>query len=85
MAGQVLLTISKDEVERARLLSEYKYAVDLQSKIVEAQREARREAEREKQRAIAKRLLKLGVPIELVVGGTELDESTVLSLRGEID
>jgi len=85
MAGQVLLTISKDEVERARLLSEYKYAVDLQSKIVEAQREARREAEREKQRAIAKRLLKLGVPIELVVGGTELDESTVLSLREEID
>jgi len=77
MAGQVLLTISKDEVERARLLSEYKYAVDLQSKTVEA--------ERGKQRAIAKRLLKLGASVELVVGGTELDESTVLGLREEID
>jgi hypothetical protein len=37
MACQVLRTISKDEVERARLMSEYKYVVDHQSKMVQAE------------------------------------------------
>jgi hypothetical protein len=36
---EVLLSISKDEIERARLMSEYKYAVDTQSKVVQAKRE----------------------------------------------
>jgi predicted transposase/invertase (TIGR01784 family) len=39
MASEVLISISKDEVERARLMSEYKYVVDLQSKVVQAERE----------------------------------------------
>jgi hypothetical protein len=43
MASRELLRISKDEVERARLMSEYKYAVDTQSKIVQAKREGRKE------------------------------------------
>jgi predicted transposase/invertase (TIGR01784 family) len=43
MAGEVLLTISKDEIERARLLSEYKYIVDTQSKVVQAKREGKKE------------------------------------------
>ena len=38
MGAQVLLSISKDERERARLTSEYKFAVDLQSKTVDAKR-----------------------------------------------
>jgi predicted transposase/invertase (TIGR01784 family) len=38
MASEVLLRISKDEVERARLMSEYKYVVDTQSKVVDARR-----------------------------------------------
>jgi predicted transposase/invertase (TIGR01784 family) len=38
MASRVLQTISKDEVERARLMSEYKYEVDHQSKMVQARR-----------------------------------------------
>jgi predicted transposase/invertase (TIGR01784 family) len=38
MAGKVLMTISKDEIERARLMSEYKYQVDTQSKLVHAKR-----------------------------------------------
>jgi len=41
MASEVLLTISRDEVERARLESEYKYEVDLQSKIVYERRKER--------------------------------------------
>ena len=41
VAGQVLMTVSKDEIERARLESEYKYQVDMQSKLVTAKREER--------------------------------------------
>ena len=39
MASEVLLTISRDEVERARLMSEYKYQLDMQSKLVHAERQ----------------------------------------------
>ncbi|MDR2701927.1 MAG: Rpn family recombination-promoting nuclease/putative transposase [Spirochaetaceae bacterium] len=38
MASKVLMTISKDETERARLMSEYKYQMDTQSKLVHAKR-----------------------------------------------
>jgi len=38
MASEILITISKDEIERARLMSEYKYELDAQSKLVEARR-----------------------------------------------
>jgi hypothetical protein len=38
MAGEVLRSISKDEVKRARLMSEYKYQLDAQSKLVHAKR-----------------------------------------------
>jgi predicted transposase/invertase (TIGR01784 family) len=38
MASEVLLTFSKDEADRARLMSEYKYVVDTQSKVVYARR-----------------------------------------------
>jgi predicted transposase/invertase (TIGR01784 family) len=51
MASEVLITISKDEVERARLVSEYKYQLDTQSKMVHAKREGIKEGaqkEREK-------------------------------------
>ena len=43
MASEVLLEISKDEVERVRLMSEYKYQLDMQSKLVYAKRQARKE------------------------------------------
>ena len=44
MAGQVLMSVSvvhtnRDENERARLESEYKYQMDMQSKLVTAKRE----------------------------------------------
>ena len=38
MASRVLLEISKDEIERARLMSEYKYELDTQSRLVHAER-----------------------------------------------
>jgi predicted transposase/invertase (TIGR01784 family) len=68
MASAVLMTISKDEVERARLESEYKYVVDTQSKVVHAKREGVRE--------VAKKALAKGSTPEFVAGitGLSLDE-----------
>jgi hypothetical protein len=43
MASEVLIRISRDEVERARLLSEYKYELDTQSRIAYAKQEGRQE------------------------------------------
>ena len=45
MASEVLMTISRDEIERARLMSEYKYELDTQSRLVEAKREGIKEGE----------------------------------------
>ena len=45
MASEILLSISKDEVERARLMSEYKYELDTQSKLVHAEREGIKKGE----------------------------------------
>jgi hypothetical protein len=55
MASEVLLTISKDEIERALLLSEYKYVVDTQSKVVQARREGYSQAKTEAQEHIRQR------------------------------
>ncbi|MCL2155800.1 MAG: hypothetical protein FWH53_09070, partial [Leptospirales bacterium] len=38
MTSKLLKSISKDEIERARLMSEYKYQLDTQSKMVTAKR-----------------------------------------------
>jgi predicted transposase/invertase (TIGR01784 family) len=38
MASEVLITISKDEAERARLMSEYKYVRDFNSGVASAKR-----------------------------------------------
>ena len=43
MAGETLITISRDDREQARLLSEEKYALDRQSDLVLAKREGRTE------------------------------------------
>ena len=74
MASEVLMTISRDEVERARLMSEYKYQLDTQSKLVHAQRkgreegreEGRQEGLREGERNIIK-LLKSGKSPEEII------------------
>jgi predicted transposase/invertase (TIGR01784 family) len=50
MAGEVLMTISRDEVERARLMSEYKYQVDTQSKVVTAWRDGKKKGRQEGER-----------------------------------
>jgi predicted transposase/invertase (TIGR01784 family) len=68
MASEVLLRISRDEAERARLMSEYKYVVDTQSKVVQAKQEGRQEGRQE----IAQRLKKRGVAAEQIAEDTGL-------------
>jgi len=47
MASEMLITISKDEIERARLESELKYELDTQSKLAYAKQEGREEGWKE--------------------------------------
>ncbi|MCL1994631.1 MAG: hypothetical protein FWG63_00325, partial [Defluviitaleaceae bacterium] len=64
--------ISKDERERARLTSEYKFAVDLQSKMVDAERAGVAK--------VARNLLGVGDTIEKVIDVTGLTRKEVEDL-----
>jgi predicted transposase/invertase (TIGR01784 family) len=77
MAGQVLLSISKDERERARLTSEYKFAVDLQSKMVDAGRDG----EQRKAITIARNLVGMGMSFDQITKATGLTHAEVENLR----
>jgi predicted transposase/invertase (TIGR01784 family) len=84
MAGKVLLGISKDEVERARLTSEYKYVVDTQSKVVRAKREGREEGRlegwQEGRLEVARNLKMMGEPIEKIARVTGVPYEVIKSL-----
>jgi predicted transposase/invertase (TIGR01784 family) len=88
MASQVLLSISKDEAERARLMSEFKGQMDYQSKIGYARREGRREGHREghregrreEQQEIARNLKADGLSIEQISKWTGLTEAQITEL-----
>ncbi|GHV21925.1 hypothetical protein FACS189494_08010 [Spirochaetia bacterium] len=47
MASEVLISISRDEIERARLISEFKYEMDHQSKMVQAKNRGLEEGRKE--------------------------------------
>jgi len=80
MASEVLLTISRDEVERARLISEEKFQLDLQSKMVYAERKGREEGREESQIEFARNALKMGFSIDAVHKITGLDMDTIEGL-----
>jgi predicted transposase YdaD len=72
MASEVLITISKDEIEQARLMSEWKYEMDTQSRLVEAKRENTAE--------IAQNARQLGIPVEQIARFTGLSEQQINEL-----
>ena len=76
MGAQVLLSISKDENERARLTSEYKFAVDLQSKTVDARRTGALEGIKQ----VARNLLSDGDPIDKIIKVTGLTREDIEGL-----
>ncbi|MDR1469750.1 MAG: hypothetical protein LBT00_10700 [Spirochaetaceae bacterium] len=63
MASEAFMTISRDEVERMRLESEFKYELDTQSRMTYARQEGIREGERKGQLEILK-LIKAGCSLE---------------------
>ena len=67
-ASEVLLTISKDEVERARLMSELKYELDTQSKVSCALKQTARNMKGD------------NVPIEQIAKWTGLSENQIKEL-----
>lgn len=68
MASEVLMTISRDEVERARLMSEFKGRVDLQSHVNHAKRE------------IAIKMKNRGRPFDEIAEDTGLDIASIEEL-----
>jgi len=76
MASEVLVTISKDEIERARLESELKYELDTQSKLAYAKQEGREEGREE----VARNALSKGIPLDLIQDITGLDAETIREL-----
>jgi hypothetical protein len=84
MASEVLMTISKDEIERHRLMDEYMGQLDAQSKIGQARREERKkgreEGRGEERQAIARNLKAIGIPIGQIAQGTGLTEARIKEL-----
>jgi len=94
---QIPLGFSKEEEEYFRELSEYKHAVDLQSRVVNAERRGERKGEligrNKAQTEFARKLLRRNRPIDEIIEYTELtreeieilDESAVCDLQAELD
>jgi predicted transposase/invertase (TIGR01784 family) len=61
MAGEALLTVSRDEVERLRLDSEFKYELDHQSHMVEARQEGLAEGFSKGKAEVARRMKRDGL------------------------
>ncbi|MDR2477986.1 MAG: Rpn family recombination-promoting nuclease/putative transposase [Treponema sp.] len=80
MASEVLMTISRDEAERARLMSEFKYETDTQSKIGYARKEGRREGRKEGAKDIARNLKAMGDPAEKIARVTGLSVDQIKAL-----
>jgi hypothetical protein len=83
----VLLTVSQDEIERARLASEYEGALDRQAERVDARREGLaegREEERERawqeKRESARRLKEMGFPPDKIAAGLGLTAQEIEGL-----
>jgi predicted transposase/invertase (TIGR01784 family) len=77
MASEVLITISKDEIERFRLMSEEKYVLDTQSNLVHAKREGLQEGTTN----IARNALAEGLPIDVIQKITGLEMETIKNIQ----
>jgi predicted transposase/invertase (TIGR01784 family) len=93
MAGEILMSVSKDERERAVFRSRRMYQTDLESNLATAEERGRREGEargrqegREEGRqegmiAVAKNLLSINMPADQIVSITGLSITDVEKLR----
>jgi predicted transposase/invertase (TIGR01784 family) len=80
MASEVLMTISRDDVERARLMSEYKYELDTQSRIAYAWQQGEQEGRKDGILETAKNLKSLGIAMEYITRATGLSYDEIAKL-----
>ena len=77
MAGDLLMSISQDERERAVFRSRRMFQTDMESNIATAEDRG----EKKGRVAIARNLLSLGDPIEKIIAVTDLSREEVEGLR----
>jgi predicted transposase/invertase (TIGR01784 family) len=80
MASEVLITISKDEKERFRLMSEEKYILDTHSDLVYERRQGLAEGIAKEKLEIARNLKKMGLPVSQIAEGTGLSPEAIQGL-----
>jgi len=83
MAGQVLMKVSRDEEERARIMRDEKIELDYQSGMVTAQRIGFKEGQKEGIEKIARNALAKGYPVNDIIEITGLDLETIKKLSEE--
>jgi predicted transposase/invertase (TIGR01784 family) len=81
MASEVLITVSKDEIERFRLLSEEKYLLDTQDDLSYAREEGREEGRQEGRTDIVRNALAEGATVEFVQKITGFDMETIKNIQ----
>lgn len=79
MAGDLLMSISQDERERAVFRSRRMYQTDMQSNLATAEDRGAQKRNIE----IARRLLKRGRPIEEIMEDTDLTKAEIMLLCKE--
>jgi len=83
MASEVLINVTKDEIERARLLSELKYELDTQSNLSWAKLEGKQEGIQEGIETTARNALAEGATPEFVQKITGLDMEMIKKIQKE--
>ena len=84
MAGTLLQTISKDEIERARFLSRRKFINDLESNMIGAREEGRVEGRVENSVEIAREMMNRSMDIHIIAGITKLPIEKIQQLAKEV-
>lgn len=81
MAGDLLLSISQDERERAVFRSRRMYQTDLQSDLATAEERGEHRGERKGRIEVARNLLDMNLPLEQIAGATGLTREEIEGLR----
>jgi predicted transposase/invertase (TIGR01784 family) len=81
MASEVLLGVSKDEIERARLRSEEKYELDMQSRMAHAIEKATEIGMEKGMETVARRAMAEGLSLDIIQKITSFDPETLRNLQ----
>ena len=84
MAGNLLMSISQDERERAIFRSRKKFQMDMDSNIATAEDRGKEKGEKAKAIAIARNMLLDGEPVEKIMKYTGLTADEVADLKGQL-